>query len=366
MSLDSPYHEINEILMKTNDINLNIAKQMHHLKNYKKQLNHMLNEIKQGVLLFDQDQLMIYYNVDAKYIFELNEVHLFQPSYKFIRESKIHEAIEDVIKTNEHKTFDLIKLKTIYEVDVFQINPDKHEYSIAQIMVTIKDVTLQRQLEQTKKDFFSYASHELKSPITAIRGFAELIYLNLLKEDQINDVAHQIMSQTDLMNALVEDMLMLTRLEHLKEDPKTSINLKDTLLESLESLQMMAIEKDIKIELNLSDVTMICDKLDMQKLFKNLVENAIKYSDKNKSISVSLQKTKDQILFSIKDQGIGIDQIHQSRVFERFYRVDKGRKDGGTGLGLAIVKHIVIKYHGHIELKSAIGKGTEINIIFKQ
>ncbi len=100
----------------------------------------------------------------------------------------------------------------------------------------------------------------------------------------------------------------------------------------------------------------------MQKLFKNLVENAIKYSENDKQIDITLKQKDNQVIFIVKDQGIGIDIEHQSRVFERFYRVDKGRLDSGTGLGLAIVKHIVMKYNGSVELISGLSKGTQITV----
>jgi two-component system, OmpR family, phosphate regulon sensor histidine kinase PhoR len=109
----------------------------------------------------------------------------------------------------------------------------------------------------------------------------------------------------------------------------------------------------------------MCDPIDMQKLFKNLIENAIKYSENDKLVDIKLNQVEQQVVFIVKDQGIGIDIEHQSRVFERFYRVDKGRLDSGTGLGLAIVKHIVMKYNGSVELVSGLSKGTQITVYMK-
>jgi two-component system phosphate regulon sensor histidine kinase PhoR len=167
------------------------------------------------------------------------------------------------------------------------------------------------------------------------------------------------------MTLLVEDMLMLSRLEQVQTKKYEKKNLNDILNATLENLKPLIVKKNISIVKEESEVTMKCDPHDIQKLFKNLIENAIKYSESDKSIHVMLHKEKKQISFSVKDEGIGISIEHQQRVFERFYRVDKGRLDGGTGLGLAIVKHIAIKYDGHIELTSAIGQGTNIRILMQ-
>jgi two-component system, OmpR family, phosphate regulon sensor histidine kinase PhoR len=111
---------------------------------------------------------------------------------------------------------------------------------------------------------------------------------------------------------------------------------------------------------------MMCDPIDIQKLLRNLIENSIKYSEPNKKVSIELKVTEEEIILIVADQGYGISPEHQQRVFERFYRVDKGRLDGGTGLGLAIVKHIVLKYEGTIQLKSSLSKGTTITIKLKK
>ncbi|MFU8792713.1 MAG: sensor histidine kinase [Acholeplasmataceae bacterium] len=366
MSLDSPYHEINEILYYTNDLSLKISNQIYQLESYKKQLNQMLDEIKQGVMLFDYQKRMIYYNEDAKHIFHLEDQNMYQESYQFIRNVNMQAAIDQVSASGGHQSLDVVFGSQTFVVDVFQISESDHELEIAHVMVTIKDVTLQRQLEQTKKDFFSHVSHELKSPVTAIQGFAELIYLDMVKDIQVKEVAKNIMAQSKHMDALVEDMLMLSRLENLKEVPSQALNLEDILKETLNLLTPVLKEKSMDITVKSSPVNMVCDRLDMHKLFKNLIENAIKYSEPKKQISIELSQHKKHIDFHIKDQGFGIDSSHQNRVFERFYRIDKGRSDGGTGLGLAIVKHIVIKYHGKIQLKSKVNEGTHIHIQFDQ
>ena len=189
---------------------------------------------------------------------------------------------------------------------------------------------------------------------------------DMIKKDEIKESTHQIIKQTEMMAQLVEDMLMLSRLESLKETPSTAHQLDEILHEVLINLKNSATQKNITIQSHIDSVQLVCDTLDMQKLFKNLIENAIKYSDENTNINVQLINQENHIEFNVKDEGIGISEENQQRIFERFYRVDKGRLIEGTGLGLAIVKHIVVKYQGEIELHSKLGAGTEIKVTFKK
>jgi two-component system, OmpR family, phosphate regulon sensor histidine kinase PhoR len=213
-----------------------------------------------------------------------------------------------------------------------------------------------------KRDFVAHASHELKSPLTAIRGYAELIELGMLESSEIKSVAGKITDQTKTMTALVEDMLMLSRLEHLKDGEKTDVHLDGVLRDVIGSLSILAKSKDISINADIEPIVFNGDVVDMRTLFKNLIENAIRYSHGHQSVEVSLKASSDTIDFVVRDHGIGIASEHRHRVFERFYRIDKGRIEGGTGLGLAIVKHITVKYQGSVDLQSDVGKGTTIKV----
>jgi two-component system, OmpR family, phosphate regulon sensor histidine kinase PhoR len=251
------------------------------------------------------------------------------------------------------------------EVRVFFVNAQGFNHTEATVLALFKDVTQERAIEQMKRDFFSHASHELKSPLTAIRGYAELIEHGLIQEDEIKESSHQIVKQTETMAALVEDMLMLSRLENLKEKIYSKQDLNQILLTVIDTQSQFAVSKNINLSTQSKSIIMMCDPLDIQKLFKNLIENAIKYSDPNKKVEIKLDQRESEVIFTVKDQGYGIEPEHQQRVFERFFRVDKGRLDGGTGLGLAIVKHIALKYDGSIELVSTLRKGTQITVKLK-
>jgi len=363
MSLTSPYPEINQIMHEMNQINLETQKNLHQITSYQLQLDKILNEMKQGVILFNQKSEIIYYNSDAQKLFELNEKSIFSPSYQLIRNPHIHEGIDKANQTNEPSSFDIIHKNRTIECRILPLQSKVYLQTSPTVLLLLIDVSQQRLIEQMKKDFFSHASHELKSPLTAIKGHAELILHDMVKGDEVKKSTEQIIKQTEMMALLVEDMLMLSRLENLKDIPDETHHLDDILKEVINQVTPFSKQKQIELHVNIESVEMVCDPLDIQKLFKNVIENAIKYSDIDKEVWISLKRLNNQIEFVVKDQGIGIGIEHQQRIFERFYRVDKGRLDGGTGLGLAIVKHVVMKYHGQLDLTSSLGKGTTINII---
>ncbi|MCD4827358.1 MAG: GHKL domain-containing protein [Acholeplasmataceae bacterium] len=365
MSLNSNYPEINDILHEMNQINYDTSLNLIHIKNYQKQSNEILNEIKQVILLFDHEKNLIFYNSKAKDLFDLNEDLLNKNSYNFIRDHELENAIDKTIDFDQLFHKDIKINNQYYDTFVLPLHTESSSNEFAKVLVTLKDVTEDRQLGQMKKDFISHASHELKSPLAAIRGYAELIQLDMLKkQEEVKNVSGKIVEQTKFMNALVEDMLMLSRLENIKEEHFQDIELSSICSKVITGLKQVYKDKHIKLIFDKEALIYHADPIDFAKLFKNLIENAYKYSPQKSVIKVSLTKTEDQkVCFSVSDQGIGIDKEQQSRIFERFYRVDKGRLEGGTGLGLAIVKHIVIKYNGEIKLTSALQKGTEIKVI---
>ena len=367
MTLNSPYSEINELMHEMNQINYETAKYLNRIKNYQKQLNFILNEIKQSILLFDQNKKLIFYNQDASKLFDISDDHLLQNSYKFIRNPSLNQAIDQALGQEDIFHQDIKIEDYLFDAHVYPLHKHMDQNDLASILVILKNVTDERQIGMMKRDFFSHASHELKTPLSAIRGYSELILYDMVKsEHEIKDISSKIVDQTKFMSALVEDMLMLSRLENIKEETYQNLSLTQILNDVIKPLKETYKYKNITLEILTDEIGYYGDPMDFAKLFINVVENAYKYSQEHKHITVTLKQDQNNIIFVVKDQGKGIPKEHQARVFERFYRVDKGRLDGGTGLGLAIVKHIVIKYHGEIELKSKINQGTEIIIYLKQ
>ncbi|MFP4187687.1 MAG: sensor histidine kinase, partial [Acholeplasmataceae bacterium] len=364
MALSSPYPEINRTLDELNDINLEIARRITLTKRYEKQLNHVLNVMDPAVLLFDAKDRLVYYNHSARDLFELTDDALNHPSYVSMRTHEIQKALNRTRETRKTERSELKVNQDIYKMKTHPIHEDESGLEDT-VLIILSNISEERAIASMKRDFFMHASHELKSPLTAIRGYAELIENELVEAKEMTEIARQVVRQSKTMTAIIEDMLVLSRLENLKQNGYQDEHLNPILDEVIAQLQPLAKGKRIEIELDVKPCHMVVDAFDIQKLFKNLIENAIRYSHEDSTIEVELKRTPDGILFRVKDEGIGISEKHQQRVFERFYRVDKTRLDGSTGLGLAIVKHIALKYEGTIDLRSKPDQGTTIIVKLK-
>ena len=237
------------------------------------------------------------------------------------------------------------------------------------IIIIFNDATRFRRLENIRKDFVANVSHELKTPVTSIKGFVETLLDGSVKDPaQINQFLEVIAKHTERLNAIIEDLLSLSRLEESQYKRGIvfkTVYLKTILANAIELSNIKAHQKQITIKLNcLDDLKVNANTLLLEQAVFNLIDNAIKYSETNDIIKVTAQESEKELLISVQDNGCGIEQKHLSRIFERFYVVDKSRsrKLGGTGLGLAIVKHIAHVHKGSIAVESTVGKGSAFTI----
>lgn len=218
---------------------------------------------------------------------------------------------------------------------------------------------------KSRQDFTANVSHELKTPITAISGYAELIENNMVDDDQKIKFAEEIRKNANRLVSVINDTIKLSELDHgasLQEFEKIDLN--SIIEERIDLLQNNAREKNITLTYYGESCETISNQELMIELIDNLVQNAIRYNVENGRVDVRLRKKDNHAVIKVADTGIGIPKADQERVFERFYRVDKSRsrETGGTGLGLAIVKHIVELHGGTIDPYSEVGKGTEITV----
>ena len=326
-----------------------------------KNLEIILDTIGQAILLFDNKDKLLFFNKDAKKLLDLNDNDYQRKAKTIFNNTEIREAI----KSRENiESFDIYEDNKVYAINTFILDIKKDRSSI---IVTIQNVTENRKVEQTKKDFFSHASHELKSPLTSIIGYSELATLNMIDKNEYEDIFKRIYSQASHMTLLVEEMQALSKLELTSSDetyPLVSLN--QILKNVIESLLPLITSKNIEIKLESNEISYQALEMDIFKLFKNLIENAIKYSKDNSLVEVDLYEEPSKIIFLVKDYGAGISPKHQQRIFERFYRVEKSRIISGSGLGLAIVKHILIKYKGEIKVESTVDVGTKMTVILKK
>ena len=232
----------------------------------------------------------------------------------------------------------------------------------------LESAEMKRRMEQMEKEkkirqeFFSNASHELKTPITSVRGYAELLSQDFVSDEAVRkDFLARILKETDRMATLIDDILMISRLESKDAEVTLSrVNLKSVVEEVYASLEPQAAKCNVRLEMNCQDVVLQASLQQMRELVQNLVSNGIKYNTVNGYVRTRVWQDQDKVWIEVTDSGCGISEEDQARVFERFFRVDKGRsrKMGGTGLGLAIVKHITAYYGGQVHLRSELGNGS--------
>ena len=218
-----------------------------------------------------------------------------------------------------------------------------------------------------RQDFTANVTHELKTPLTSISGYSELIENGMAADEDVRRFAKEIHKNSTRLLTLINDIIRLSELDTLDASNSFElINLYQIADTCVSMLQINAEKHNVRLTFWGEPCYVMSTKEMMEELLYNLCDNAIRYNNDNGAVHVSVKQVENEIVLTVKDTGIGIPDKHQERIFERFYRVDKGRSKstGGTGLGLAIVKHIVVQSNAKINLVSEVGKGTEIRVIF--
>jgi len=343
--------------------------------NQRNQLETVLASMLEGVIAIDAEERIVSINRAAAQLFEnkpancqdksIQEVIRSPAMQQFIRRAlnNPHPTEEDIIVyQNEERVID-VKSSPLLDAGQQQTGT----------LVVINDVTQLRRLENMRRDFVANVSHEIKTPLTAIKGFVETLQQgNVEKAKEKERFLGIIQKHVDRLNAIIEDLLALSRIE--QEDERKEINFQRIKIEgifqaAIQLCRPRAEEKKIRIDLDCEkDTTAVFDPALIEQAVVNLLDNAIKYSEPQSIILLKSHQQNSEVIISVQDHGIGIAQKHLPRLFERFYRVDKSRsrKEGGTGLGLAIVKHIAHAHGGHVAVDSKIGEGSRFSIHLPQ
>ena len=256
-----------------------------------------------------------------------------------------------------------------FQVHGAQLSRDKQTGTVGGIVLVLHDMTRLKALEDMRRDFVANVSHELKTPITTIKGYLETLLDGTLKEaDTAERFVRIAAKNTDRLNAILDDLLSLSRLEQQNGGLKgvEECSLENIAAGAVQNCLPKATQKKISLKLECGEVLRAeVNPLLMEQALTNLIDNAVKYSETGSSVQITLEHRNEQIALSVRDHGIGIPREDLSRVFERFYRVDKARSRdlGGTGLGLAIVKHIALVHGGRVEAESILGEGSSFTIL---
>ncbi len=362
-------NENNDLVSLTDSVNRvskTLDKKINDLEIEKSKTKVILDSMDQGFFALSGSGNIVLFNQAASDIFKYQENDVLNKNYCVLTlnddfSSRIKEALT---KKEDEKAFDYERASRIYQVKIMSLNYSWTLDDSTGLAILIMDVTEERNLSKTKSDFFSNASHELKSPLTSILGYQEMIDAGIFTtEEDKKDAVKKTIKEAKRMKAILADMCTINKLENEKQEDIQKIDLKDSITLSLESLDPAIKKMGLTVNADLKEYPVVSNQSDMDKLFQNLLSNAVKYNRKKGSIIIKMDPLKKFI--SIKDTGIGIKEENLPRIFERFYRVDNSRGENsieGTGLGLAIVKHICKLYDFKVEVKSVFGEGTEFII----
>lgn len=357
--------ELDELGASLNLMSEQLSKTLSTINEQRNEQNAVLSSMNEGVLAIDKRERIIHMNRVAGEILGVNHRETKRVMLQsVVRFPNLQEFIMAVLSSQKPLSCDLILAgdteKQIQANGTVLWNAE--EQSLGALIV-LRDVTHIRHLETVRSDFVANVSHELKTPITSIKGFVETLLSDEWKhEPDILRFLEIINQQAGRLNAIIDDLLTLSRLEQ-----KNGVVIKESCLlapvieTAIHLCQLQASRKNIRVEsVCPEDLELSINTPLIEQALVNLITNAVKYSEPAKKVTVAVEVQADHVLLSVKDEGFGIEYQHQERLFERFYRVDtaRSRKLGGTGLGLSIVKHIVQAHDGTIRVESKVGSGS--------
>ena len=331
---------------------------MKDLKDRNNELEAILRSMRNGVLAINGKDEILFYNDALMNLIGHRGDFLGESIYHLVRSSLIFDVI---CEEGQSRTMGQQYLRVTGTV----LNREKEQSR--SVLLIIEDITDVKKLENMRSDFVSNVTHELKTPLTSIRGFVDTLKQGAIKDEQYARKFLDIIDiEAERLYTLIQDILLLSEIESGSDYNIQDCDVNGIIEETMNLLQPK-IEQKPEVDVIFQPEPYIrpfpCNPDRMKQLFINLIDNAVKNTEKG-SVTVTCRVHNDHLMISVKDTGIGIPKEHLSRIFERFYRVDKGRsrKMGGTGLGLSIVKHIVEMYEGDIFVSSEVGEGTEFII----
>ena len=357
------YPELTPLFDKLREQNRTIGKQMNELQLRQREFTAITENMREGFLLVDCKMHVLSSNHSALEVLGRRELKPGCLLYDTECSQEIFVAVDTAL-SGSHAELLLTIDETSWQV---LANPVVASGQVAGAVVLFMDVTEREQRERLRREFSANVSHELKTPLTSISGFAELMKEGLVPPEKIPEFSGDIYKESLRLIGLVNDIIQLSRLdENSTQFQRAPVDLYDLCAQSIERLSTVAARQSVTLALTGEHAEIMGVEQLLKEMIYNLLDNAIKYNVPGGSVTASVRKSAGRTILSVADTGIGIPYAHQPRVFERFYRVDKShsKEVGGTGLGLSIVRHAA-QYHGaRLELKSQPGKGTTITVTF--
>ena len=348
------YEELSPLLVRIQQQHKKITAQMESLQHKTDELEQITAHMREGLVLMDGQGTVLSINPAAKALFHGAEDGFLT--------AEMGDAVQKAFRDGLHE------LKTTRDGRLYQLlfNRITSGTEVIGLVILAVDITEAESSEQSRREFTANVSHELKTPLQAIIGSAELLENGLVKPEDTQRFIGNIRREASRLELLIEDIIRLSHLDEGVEMAKEDVDALDIAEEIAQSLALSAKEKQVSISVSGTHCTFPGVRGLVFEIVQNLCSNAVKYNVPGGRVDVSVTPQDGHVLLTVADTGIGIPSEHQSRVFERFYRVDKShsRASGGTGLGLSIVKHAAQYHHAKLTLESTPGKGTKVTCLF--
>ncbi len=367
----SDIREIGALAESLNRMAAALDEKIRHVVNQGNEREAILSSMVEGVLAVDSGERLLRINDAAAKLLGIDAAKAQgRTLQEVVRNHELQELLAGVLSARRNKEAEIVLRTDRGERNLQAQGTVLHDArETIGALVILHEVTQLKKLEKVRRDFVANVSHELRTPVTSIKGFVETLLDGAMQNPRELERFLQIVAvQTDRLNAIIEDLLTLSRIEQEEEKAEIVLGqapLRGALETAVEVCRMKAAEKNIRLEMACeADLTAAINAPLLEQAVINLIDNAIKYSSPEQTVSISAQQSDREIVIRVRDEGCGIGREHLSRIFERFYRVDKARsrKLGGTGLGLAIVKHIAQAHGGRATVESAPGQGSTFTI----
>lgn len=359
------YDEISPLLLKIAKQKKEIDQQLSLAKKKQEEFRVITENMNEGFLVIDKQTAVLSYNSAALTLLGAEKLPENSSVLALNRSDAFCEAVDSALSGKRAERM-LTRLDRHYQIIA---TPVLEESEVIGAVIVILDVTERTQMESMRREFTANVSHELKTPLTSISGFAELMKNGMVKNGDVADFSNSIYEESQRLITLVNDIIKLSELdEDAVPYERESVDLYQLSLEVADRLKEAAAKKHVSISVQGSKAEVYGARQILSEMIYNLCDNGIKYNNENGKVEVTVGEANNQVVLTVRDNGIGIPPEHQSRVFERFYRVDKShsKEIGGTGLGLSIVKHGAIYHNAKVQLESKPGEGTIVTIIFEK
>ena len=361
---NATYDELAPLLTGMERQRREIISRMAALSEKQREFTAVTENMREGFILLDSGDRMLAINGSAAQTFGANPAHVVGSHVLMLNRSVgLQQALEQSKKSGSGQAT-LIRGASTYQVLASRVTDSQNP---AGTVILILDISDRVAAEQMRREFSANVSHELKTPLTSILGYAEIMRDGVAKAEDTRRFAGKIHSEAAQLMSLIEDIIRLSQLDEKTSLPEiTTVNLKEICEDVCQRLQPQAEKAGVSFNINCAPASVRGIPKILEEIVQNLVDNAIKYNTSNGSVGVVLKPVRDRVELSVSDTGIGIPEEHLSRVFERFYRMDRSRNKqiGGTGLGLSIVKHSAETLGATVQLQSKLGIGTTVTISF--